>query len=865
MRFYRTLLYLYPRYFRNEYRHELIRAFGAKAARRRAPLVWLLALADVVPSALAVRWDHLKQDTAAAMTQPTLGVDVRLAFRQMAKAKLFSVVVIAVLGLGIGINSGLLTLLGAYAWQPAPGIARDGRLARLVVQATGGGADPSLRDSRLSQPDLEALRARRDVFAAVAAWQSVDLSADFGQGPQLLEGHYVTGNYFSMLGVRMAAGSGVFADDDPALVQSVVIDHSLWLTFFNGSDTAVGATIQILNQPFTIIGVTPPLFSGVDVLDQFDYLVWLPLGARAMLARGGPGLGARRTEPFLEAAAQLADGVRPGHVERRLAPLAARLARVRSDSANPRLVIGAERLTGMPATKGETRELIAAIMVMAGLVVLITCTNVGALLLGRAVARRREIGVRLALGASRLRLVRQLLTESLLYAVLGAALGIALFGLVSLVLPKLAQQMPPIGLAPEPATFGYAAILALVTTLAMGLVPALHATRADIGEVIKGSAQLAVRRSRLQAAFVVAQLACSMPVLVVTALMLASMSRATRGGDAPAPRTIVSMYAQIVRPSEPDSAADMASLERMVIRLMGETGVNSAAASITTGKVQNVQYIYVTPAYFAASDMALLRGRAPAPAEAGQPVAVISELAARRLWPGENPLGKRIERPATWYAGPQSFEVIGVAAPALYDLQDPDIEVFAPLAFAPHAYFAPRLTVNTADDARSMVPHLRRAIAEAEPYAALTHVITVAEYAEERMLDAQRTNVGAFTIGFAALLLASLGLYAIIAYSVAQRTREIGVRLAIGAAPGTVVGEFFRSGMKVSLAGLLIGMPIAIFGVKMVEANMLGFTFRDVFAVAVIVPILLGVAALASWLPARRAGRVDPLIALQAE
>jgi predicted permease len=864
MRFYRTLLYLYPRYFRNEYRHELIRAFGAKAAGRRAPLVWLLALADVVPSALAVRWDHLRQDTAAAMTQPTLGVDVRLAFRQMAKAPLFSAVVIAVLGLGIGLNSGLLTLLGAYAWRPAPGITRDVRLARLVVQASDG-EDRSLHDSWLSRPDLEALRARRDVFAAVAAWQSVNLSADFGQGPELVEGQYVTGNYFAMLGVRMAAGSGVLADDDPALAQSVVIDHSLWLTFFNGSDTAIGATIRILNQPFTVVGVTPPLFSGVDVLDQTDYLIWLPLSARTILAPGGPGLGARGHEPFLQAAAQLADGVRPAQVERRLAPLAAQLARVRSDSANSRVVIGAERLTGMPATDSGTRELIAAILVMAAMGVLITCTNVGALLLGRAVSRRREIGVRLSLGATRLRLVRQLLTESLVYALLGATLGIMLFALVSLVLPKIAQQMPQIGLTPEPATFGYAALLALVTTVAMGLVPALHATRADIGEVIKGSAQLAVRRSRLQAAFVIAQLASSMPVLIVTALMLASMSRMASGGDVPAPRTIVSMLALIVRPSGPDSGADVASIERVVTRLAMEPGVSAAAASIKTGQTANVQYTYVTSSYFAAREMRLLRGRAPAPAEAGQPVAVISELAARRLWPGENPLGQRIDRPATWYAGAQSFEVIGVAAPAAHDLADPQVEVFAPLAFAPYAYFGPRLTIRTASDARTMVPRLRRAIAEAEPYAALTQILTIAENAEERMLDAQRTSIGAFVIGFAALLLASLGLYAIIAFSVAQRTREIGVRLAIGAAPATVVGEFFRSGMKVSLIGLLIGMPIAILGVKMVEANMLGFTFRDVFAVAVIVPILLGVAALASWLPARRAGRVDPLIALQAE
>jgi predicted permease len=525
---------------------------------------------------------------------------------------------------------------------------------------------------------------------------------------------------------------------------------------------------------------------------------------------------------------------------------------------------------GMSSLDGNTTETVFAFMLVVAFVVLITCTNVSALLLGRAVARRREIGVRLSLGATRLRLVRQLLTESLVYAVLGAATGLVLWALASriahLVVPEATRGIP---FEVQPVTFAYAAVFAVVTMIAMGIAPALHGTRADIGDVLKSGGQHAVGRSRLQSAFVVAQLACSQPVLVVTSLVLASMSYAAGGGAAPAPADIVTMAALVVRP-RPDSAADAASLARIERRLRDVPGVAAVALSMPGGAVGGLRQTNVSTGYYAARRMPLLRGRAPGASEQGLPLAVVNELAARALWPGENPIGKRIERRSPRDGSTLSFEVVGVTRPPDYELETPRPELFVPYAYGlslgtGELAYSTRITVRTSGDARGYVPQLRSAVREVEPYAALAGIRTVAERLADRVHEARLANLGAFLVAAVALLLASLGLYAIIAYGVAQRTREIGVRLAIGAAPGRVVGEFFRHGVRLSALGLAIGLPLTIGGIRLVMSSVMGLTLRNLVAVGFIVPVLLGVAALASWLPARRAGRVDPLIALQSE
>jgi hypothetical protein len=407
--------------------------------------------------------------------------------------------------------------------------------------------------------------------------------------------------------------------------------------------------------------------------------------------------------------------------------------------------------------------------------------------------------------------------------------------------------------------------------------------------------------------FVVIQLACSQPVLVVTSLVLADIRRGVNENADQAPASVATMSWRLDRP-EPDGRAGRGSrqsalesshdvLRTVRQRLAAVPGVRSIAIS-TDGhprpdrrKMQMVSFnrvkafdvargsepaatarvaqVYVDNDYFATLGMPLVRGRTIGVDDdrRGSRAVVVNEAAAELLWPGQDPIGKRVVRhdgDGDNVAQVTSLEVIGLVGAPSYDTQQTEPKVFAPLSTAASAWES-NLVVRTSGDARAYVPSIRGAIHEVDPYVAIDDVITLAErYAGQRR-EAVQSNAAAFAVGAAALLLASLGLYAIIAFAVAQRTREIGIRLAIGATSGSVVRHFFRNGLIVSAIGLAIGLPLTVAGIRVVQANVLGFTLQNVAAVSLVVPVLLAVAALASWLPARRAGRVDPVIALRSE
>ncbi len=831
---------------------------------------------------------------------PTLAGDVRFALRQIARTPLFSGIVIAVIALGIGINAGLLTTLDVYAWRAAPGIKDSPRLARLTAtvarKESGGPAAVSL-----SYRDVQDLRGLRDVFEDVAAWQATALAADFGDGARSVMTSYTTANYFRLLGVSMAAGTRFpdGADESPEPI--VVIGHSLWQAHFDGNPDAIGSTIRVMDRPFTIVGVAPPLFAGVNISSMGSNAIWIPLGARPLL-EADANFPARRDAMSLRAAARLADGVAADAVAPLTAPLAARIAR-EDPAAHRNLAIHAERLTGMPRESRNTSETIVSFILVAALIVVITCTNVSALLLGRAVARRREIGVRLSLGATRLRIVRQLLTESLVLALAAALLGLLLY----VIAVKVAYATIPgviYGLQPEPATFAFAAMFALITTIVFGLAPALHASRAGINEAMKNGGTHAVSRSRLQALFVIVQLACSQPVLVVTSLVLADLRPGAGAGAGRAPESVVTMSSEVFRPATPGQSAletqDAAGsaggpvLGLVRQRLESVPGVASAAISAGGGRgtfeatgaagdriSTEMAQVNVSAGWFSTLGVPILRGRGIGTGEdrAGSLAVVVSKDAAQSLWPGEDPIGKRLIRrprvvdPSMSFriqgASPgdttTSLEVIGVAGAAPYEDEPGTPRVFAPLSNAGMVWTATIAVRSSGPDARALVPGIRSAIREVDPFATVDDEATLAEQYAGREHETAQSHLAAFAVGTAALLLASLGLYGIIAFAVAQRTREIGVRLAIGATPGDVVRHFFRHGVLVTTIALAIGLPVTLAGIQMVKANLLGFTLQNVTAVLLVVPILILIAVLASWLPARRAARVDPLVALRSE
>lgn len=825
--------------------------------------------------------------------------DVRFALRQIARTPLFSGVVIAVIALGIGVNAGLLTTLNRFVWRPAPGIEQTSRLVRLNATAVRGETDRS-SGVPLSYRDVQDLRAVPEAFTDVAAWQPRTLAADFGAGTQSVMTSYATANYFRVLGVPMVAGAGFPVWADTATDAIVVISHSLWISHFAGRADAIGTTIRVMHRPFTLVGVAPPLFAGVNVANMGQDAIWIPLGARALLEPDAPFL-VDRDAMSLQAAGRLADGVAPRAVERLTAPLAMRIAREDPD-AHRGFAIHAERLTGMRRGNSDRTETEAAFFLAAVLIVAITCTNVSALLLGRAVSRRREIGVRLSLGATRFRVVRQMLTESLVLAVAGALLALALYvaavRVVQATIPEVAHV-----LAIEPATFGFAGLFAVVTTLVFGLAPALHASRAGIGEVIKESAGHAIGRSRLQASLIVLQLACSLPVLVITSLVLAGLRAAA--GESPAPASVVTMSAGLHRLAAPGQtsaerldaagAATVPVFSRVRRRLEDIPGVASAAISAGSGRtafeaaraggageriVMTLQQVHVSAGYFATLGVPIVRGRAIGRDEdrAGSLAVVVSEDAARRLWPGEDPIGKRLfRRPRVVATEPYrvqgasrapeetALEVIGVATTPTYDEDRLTPRVFTAFANA-GSLCCVTVAVRSAEPAaRPLVPQIRAAIREVDPFATAGMIATLAEQHARRERETALSHLAALGVGVATLLLASLGLYAIIAFAVAQRTREIGVRLAVGATPADVVRHFFRHGVAVTGIALAVGLPVTIAGIRVAEASVLGFNPEHVGAVVLVVATLTLIAAVASWLPARRAALVDPLVALRSE
>jgi predicted permease len=821
--------------------------------------------------------------------------DLRYALRQIRRTPLLSGVIIVVIALGIGINAGLLTALNAYAWQPAPGIAPDRSLVRLMPAAVrAGSARP--RPVGLSYPDIEDLRDQRNIFADVAAWRSARVVTDFGSGAELVVGVFTTTNYFHVLRVALAAGRQFHDDEvnDPV----VIIGHGIWITQFAGSPDVIGKTIRVMNQPFTIIGVAPPRFTGVNLSSQGNTNIWVPLGSSALLEPSSRDALVRRDATSLLAVARLASGVDAGDIHRLAGPVTVRIAR-EEPVVHQALSISAERLTGMPSDRGDTTETIVAFFLVVTLIVVITCTNVSALLIGRAVSRRREISVRLSLGASRRRIIRQMLTESFVFAVAGGGLALLLY----VVGVKVAYALIPeigFGLQPSSSTFLFAAIFAVVTTMAVGLTPALHASRVGVGEVLKNSGAQAIGRARLQATFVVVQLACSQPVLILTSLVLINLRAANTTAADQAPASIVAMDSELRLPSlfvseltqgMRDSAAraNRTIFEQMRIRLREIPGVRSVAVSTSAGSQSyeapgtgiadlEIQQVHVSAGYFETLGVPVVRGHPIGVEEdrAGFTGVVINEETARRLWPADNPIGKRLVRREradptegvvlnSARGSPAVLEVIGIAGSLSYQGNRTTPMVFAPMANVASLWSASIAVRTTVSDARVLVPAIRAEVRDIDPLATVGDVATLAERYAVRAREETLANAGAFAVGAAALLLASLGLYAIVAFSVAQRTREIGVRLAVGATAGDVVRQFVRDGLRVAAVALAIGLPLTIAGIRVVKASIVDFNPRNLAAVMLVVPLLVAIAAIASWLPARRAGRVDPLVALRSD
>ena len=807
----------------------------------------------------------------------TLLQDVRYALRSVRKNPGFALVAVLTVGLAIGMNTVAFTWMERFVLKPLPAVPESDKL--VAVTTTGPGDDlwqnswPNYRDWREGQRSFEGLAAQ--TFAELS------LRTD---GPaQRAWGAFTSANYFDVLHVRAALGRAFRPEEETQAAPVAVISHALWQRTFGGDSDVVGRRVMLNGHDFTIIGVAPEKFAGTISVLRFD--VWVPATALELLTPNSGTLASRGSNEF-DGIARLKPGVTIEQARQDINALHRRLLPLQS-SLNANTTVSV-RWYGDAGTARFFRPVMGTLLAVTFIVLLVACANLANLLLARAAVRRREIGIRLAVGAGRARLVRQLLTESLVLALAGGAVGvvIALYGKDAMTALLPAAPYPIfVEYDLDARVLGVALAVSVLTGVVFGVVPALQASRGDLVPALRdGAGTSSARRSRVQSTLVASQVALSLVCLVCAGLFVRSLQRAqsidTGMRDS---QHVLLAKTDLFRAGYNDTTGP-ALVERLLQRVRALPGVRSA--SVTTmmplglggwnsthvdvegytfraDEISAIPFSQVGPEYFETIGTPIVRGRGitAEDREGSLPVAVVNEAFARRYWAGQDPIGKRIT------SGGQERTVVGVAL----DAGSQDAQLGAPVT---PVFFRPILQryrsdftvlVRTAGDPDALQQALRRAFEEIDPGLPYTDVRTLAEHIGQASFF---QRIGAWvlaTFGVLALVLAAIGLYGVLSYSVAQRTREMGVRIAVGASRRDVLRLIVGRAMRLTAVGLGIGVVLAAGAGQVLRSQILGVSPIDPVTFGAVIGLLAAVAFLAAWLPARRAARVDPIVALQAE
>jgi predicted permease len=819
----------------------------------------------------------------------TLIQDVRYALRTLGKAPGFTAVAAVTLALGIAVNAAMFSIFNAVLWRPLP-VRDPGTLAVLYAKnrATGVFSD-------FSYADYLDFKDAGDVFDGLIAYQPVNLSLSEGGKNEALWGEIVTGNYFDLLGVVPALGRTFHPDEDETMGARpvIVVSHGLWTKRFNADPALVGKVLRLNGRDFTVVGITPPDFHSVYYVG-FRPDVWIPTAMWDAAFPSAAGKLRQRGATSSRIMARLKPGVPLEQARARVATIGRRI-----EDAWPKTNAGLEavlfpEIETRPEPGEDARDLSFAGVVFlgaVGLVLLIACANVANLLLARATARHREIAVRVAIGASRERIVRQLLTESLILATLGGGLGIALAGWATNVFSAswhLPTDIPfafDFGL--DGRALAFTATISLLTAVVFGLFPALQASQPGIASALKAESLTpqGEKRSRLRDALVVGQVATSCLLLICAGLALRSLGRMqkvdpgfdTRNG------LLVTVTPSLLGYDEARGQVFYRRLLDSVSSLPGVTAASlahyvplefSAGAGnvyvdgreVRPGQPADETYwSTVAPRYFETMGTRLLEGREFTPADdaSALPVVVVNDAFAKRYWPGEDPLGRTLR---TVTPDAPAATVVGVVATAKERTltEAPEPHLYRPLA--QNYPSAATLVVRSNGDARSLLPAVRDAVRALDPEIGLTDVKTLEQLVEGRALAGTRFGTGlAAVFGVLGLGIAMVGLYGVLSYAVSRRVREIGIRMALGASRAGVLRLVVGQGMRLAAIGMVLGTIGAVAAARLLSSILYGVGGADVGIVAVVLAALAGVAALASYVPARRATRIDPITALRYE
>jgi predicted permease len=823
----------------------------------------------------------------------TLLQDMRYGLRVLWKSPGFTIVAVLSLALGVGANTAMFSIVNAVLLRSLP-FSHPERLVKIVASNRGVGA----RDIGFSVPEFDDLRSRAGVFDQVTAIQDGPTNVTGGDRPQHLELLEVSANYFSMLGTSAHIGR-VFdpGDDVPGFAEAIVISDSLWARGFGRDPGVLGRKIQLDNDPYTIVGVLPPGFRHPGRALATDIEVWTAVGFRAD-PFPKPDRGLR---VFPGAIGLLKPGIGPELAQSRLDALAAQLRAEYSTNypAGSDWSIEVEPL--QESLVGNVRPMLLVLMGTVVLIILLASVNVANLLLARASGRQREMAVRLAMGASRSRMIRQMLTESMILSLVSGLVGVLTAMAALYFVQFLPVQVPRLAeVQVDWTVLSFALLVSLLAGLGFGLVPALQSSKAEIAvamrEGTRGSGTSA-KTNRLRGLLIASETALAVMLMVGAGLLLRTFWGLLQENPGFNPSRIVAGNFYLPVPNNPDvdrySNPEIlnAFLREVVRRVHVIPGVEFAA--ITTdlpvthssrprivniedrpdesGKGLFVEVTSATPEYFKVLQASLVGGRyfTEADDSGKQPVAIVDESTARTYWPDRDPIGRRLSmRSPRGAADPPWCTVVGVIKDIKSDGLDQSgvPHIYRPIyQFPGFRSLSKSVTVRTSLSAASLEPQIRRELQAIDPNLPVFNVRTMTEVIDGSLASRRFSAelVGVFAV--VALLLASVGIYGLLAYMVGQRAHEIGVRMALGAMPSTIGKMIVSRGA--GLAGIGVGIGLILSGIMapLISSVLYGVRPLDP-EVFIAVPVILMVVVLwASYIPAWRAARVNPIVALRRE
>ena len=814
--------------------------------------------------------------------------DLRYGIRMLAKSRGITTVAVLALALGIGANTAIFSGVSAFIFRPLP-VPEPEQLVRPFETADNGG----LTDS-FSYPDYADYRDQNTVFEGLVGEDLAQAAISAENQSDVIWGQVVTGNFFDVLRVKPVLGR-TFApaeDKTPGQQAVVVIGYSLWQRRFASDPNIVGKTINLNNRAYNVIGVAPEEFKGSKFGLALDF--WAPMMMVEELQRS-PGVLRSRDDHWMTMFARLKPGVSREQAAADMSAISQRLNQAYpNERANTTRVIVWTEIDGRWDEAARVMKSGAAIaMTIVGFILLIACANVANLLLARAAVRRKEIGIRVALGASRARLIRQLLTESLLLSVLGGGFGLLLAhwltGLMQGFVPILPYNIVNDFFALDRSALVFSLVVSLSTGLIFGLAPAWHASNPDIVPVLKGETTAGptgkARRLTLRNALVVAQVALSLAVLVCGGLFIKSFRNAQKidPGFTSTGVLLVSLNPQLIGY---DREQTNNVVRQIGERVAGLPGVQSASfarltqlgdSSNSNGPIlkegetlapgragRNIMTNVVSPGHFQTLQIPMIAGRDFDERDRqGAPRAIIvNERMAQMLWPGESAVGKHI---SIGLESREPIEVVGVVKTGKYRSLAEDPRPFFYYPMAQRAPTGMTLMVRTSGDPRSLIGPIRSEVQAVDRRLPLFAIKTMTEHMTWALWAPNMAATLSLAFGVVALLLSAVGLYSVMAYLVTQRTREVGIRMALGAKRTDVLKMITIQGMKLAAVGIAAGFVMSLVLSRVLSAVLIGVGEYDV-TTFIVVPLLLATVALvACYIPARRATKVDPLVALRYE